>query len=185
MRLLIIGNINSSVKAAIDIAQAKQVKVLMVEEIATALVFLRKGRGADLILVDVKFDIALLITSMKQEHISTPVVAYGVACSAKDAVMAIKFGAKEFLPLPPEEKLMAAIFAAIASDAAKLVIGNSPAMQAVIKIADKIASTSASILITGKSGTGKEVLASYIHHIAAERQSRLLESTAQRFRRIY
>lgn len=169
MRLLIVGDINSDIKCAIDIAQAKKVKVLMVEGIDEALTFLREGKGADLILIDVRFDIASLITAMKQEHISTPVVAYGVKCTPKEAVMAIKAGAKEFLPLPPDEKLIAAIFTAIADNSSS-IIGKSEAMRKVINIADKIAQSDASVLITGKSGTGKEVLASYIHNQSARSQ---------------
>lgn len=163
MRLLIIGDINSDIKSAIDIAQAKQVKVMMVASIEQGLDFLRDGRGTDLILVDVKFEIAKLVQSMQQEHISTPVVAYGVRCSPKEAVEAIKAGAKEFLPLPPDEQLIAAIFTAICDDT-KAMIGGSAIMQGIIAVADKIAKSDAIVLITGKSGTGKEVMANYIHN---------------------
>ncbi len=169
MRLLIVSNINNDIKCAIDIAQAKSIKVVMVEDINEALIFLREGKGADLILIDVKFDIASLIAAMEQEHISTPIVAYGVKCTPKEAVMAIKAGAKEFLPLPPDEKLIAAIFAAIADNSSP-IIGKSEAMEKVINIADKIAQSDASVLITGKSGTGKEVLANYIHNKSARSQ---------------
>jgi two-component system response regulator FlrC len=163
MRLLIVGDINSDIKAAIDIAIAKKVKVMMVAGIDEALNFLREGKGADLILIDVLFDIAALINSMNQEHISTPVVAYGVQCSPKEAVAAIKAGAREFLPLPPDEKLIAAILTAI-SDNARPMIGQSDSMKQIIAIADKVAASDASILLTGKSGTGKEVLAYYIYN---------------------
>jgi len=163
MRLLIIGDINSDIKSAIDIAQAKQVKVMMVASIEQGLDFLRDGKGTDLILVDVKFEIAKLVQSMQQEHISTPVVAYGVRCSPKEAVDAIKAGAKEFLPLPPDEQLIAAIFTAICDDT-KAMIGGSAIMQGIIAVADKIAKSDAIVLITGKSGTGKEVMANYIHN---------------------
>jgi DNA-binding NtrC family response regulator len=162
MRLLIIGDINSDIKTAIDIARAKQVKVLMVEGITEALEFLREGKGADLVLIDVRFDIASLVTAMEMEHISTPLVAYGVQCSPKEAVAAIKAGAKEFLPLPPDEQLIAAIFAAISDDSRPL-ISSSAAMAELMVIADKVAKSDAHILITGASGTGKEVMASYIH----------------------
>lgn len=163
MRLLIVGDINSDIKAAIDIAIARKVKVMMVAGIKQALDFLREGKGADLILVDVIFDIANLIDSMNQEHIATPVVAYGVQCSPKEAVQAIKAGAKEFLPLPPDEKLIAAILTAI-SDDTRPMIGQSDSMKKIIAIADKVAPSDASILLTGKSGTGKEVLAYYIRN---------------------
>jgi len=163
MRLLIIGDINSEIKAAIDIAQERRAKVVMVESNEQALDFLCQGKGADLVLVDVRFDISSLITSMKNSKISTPVIAYGVDCSPKEAVVAIKAGAKEFLPLPPDERLIAAIFTSI-SDSFVSIIGESQAIKDAIAIADKVAASDANILITGPSGSGKEVFANYIHN---------------------
>ena len=43
------------------------------------------------------------------------------------------------------------------------LIVNDPASRQIFQIADKIASSDATILITGRTGTGKEVLAKYIH----------------------
>lgn len=163
MRLLIVGDLGSDIKTAIEIARAKDIKVMMVGSVDDAMNFLREGKGADLILVDVKFEIALLIKTMTSEHIATPVIAYGVQCSPKEAVSAIKAGAKEFLPLPPDEKLIAAIFASI-SDNTRSIISKSEAMNKVINVAEKIAKSEATILITGKSGVGKEVIASFIHN---------------------
>jgi len=85
MRLLIIGDINSEIKSAIDIAKARKSKVVMVESCQQGVTFLCEGKGADLILVDVKFDIHFLVSSLESEKISTPIVAYGVQCSPKDA----------------------------------------------------------------------------------------------------
>jgi len=163
MRLLIVGDLGSDIKTAIEIARAKDIKVMMVGSVDDAMNFLREGKGADLILIDVKFEIALLVKSMAREHIATPVIAYGVQCSPKEAVSAIKAGAKEFLPLPPDEKLIAAIFASI-TDNTRSIISKSEAMNKVINVAEKIAKSEATILITGKSGVGKEVIANFIHN---------------------
>ncbi|GAB4162797.1 MAG: hypothetical protein Tsb006_1320 [Rickettsiaceae bacterium] len=162
MRLLIIGDINSEIKTAIDIARSKKAKVVMVESCDQGVDFLCQGKGADLILVDVQFNIKALTTAMNNEKISTPVVAYGVHCSPKDAVLAIKSGAREFLPLPPDERLIAAIFAALSDDSVSIIGKSEPILKA-IALADKIAPSDANVLITGQSGTGKEVFANYIH----------------------
>lgn len=163
MRLLIVGDVNSEIKTAIDIARSKNAKVVMVESCDQAVDFLCQGKGADLVLVDVKFDVKQLVQSMNNEKMSTPIIAYGVQCSPKEAVLAIKSGAREFMPLPPDERLIAAIFAALSDDTVN-IIGKSKAMTEAIALADKIAASDANVLITGQSGTGKEVLSNYIHN---------------------
>ncbi len=163
MRLLVIGTINSEIQAAISIAQGRGARVFFEHSELAALEFLRNGQGADLVLIDVKLDIAGFVKSLSSEHINIDVVAYGVSCSPKEAVAAVKAGAKEFLPLPPDEKLIAALLTAI-SDNTRPMIGASEAVKAAIEIADQVAPSDANILITGRSGTGKEVMAHYIHN---------------------
>lgn len=162
MRLLIIGDLSSEIKTAIDIAKSRNAKVMMVGSNEQAMDYMCEGKGVDLLLVDAKFEIKPLVESMKNEKISTPLIAYGVQTSPKEAVAAIKAGAREFMPLPPDERLIAAIFMAIADDTTK-IIGESGTMKEAIAVADKIASSNANVLITGQSGTGKEVFANYIH----------------------
>lgn len=173
MRLLIIGDMNSEIKTAIDIAKSKNAKVVMVESCEQGVDFLCQGKGADLVLVDVQFDIKSLVSAMKNEKISTPVIGYGVQCSPKEAVLAIKSGAKEFLPLPPDERLIAAIFAALSDDTVE-VIGESTALKNALAVADKIAASDANVLITGQSGTGKEVFSNYIHNKSKRKDKRFV-----------
>jgi DNA-binding NtrC family response regulator len=90
------------------------------------------------------------------------VVACGVAADAAGAAAAIKAGAKDFIPLPPEAELIAAVLAAVADDNRPMVVKD-PGMLAVLGLADQIAASDASILITGESGVGKEVIARYVH----------------------
>src|SRR5207344_1981529 len=96
------------------------------------------------------------------ERIRVPVVACGVAADPKRAAAAIRAGAKEFIPLPPEADLIAAVLAAVADDNRPMVVRD-PNMAAVITLADQVAASDASILITGESGVGKEVVARYVH----------------------
>ncbi len=96
------------------------------------------------------------------ERICTPVVACGIGTDARRAVDAIRAGAKEYLPLPPDAELIAAVLAAVADESHQLIYEDE-AMDAVIALADQVAGCEASILITGESGTGKEVLARYVH----------------------
>ena len=166
MRLLIVGSLNGQLTAATRIAMDKGASVLQADTIDTALRTLRSGRGADLVMIDVSMPIQRLITSLEEERIHVPVVACGIATDAKAAVAAIRAGAKEYIPLPPDAELIAAVLAAVTADSRDLVVRDE-AMQAVLKLADQVAGSEASILITGESGTGKEVLARYVHRKSA------------------
>ncbi|MDF2966027.1 MAG: sigma-54-dependent Fis family transcriptional regulator [Rickettsiaceae bacterium] len=162
MRLLVIGELNSGLDKAAQMALSRGARVIYASNPNEALENLRSGRGADLAIIDVGFDIAGFSQSLVSERITIPILACGFSHDVTAAVQAIKAGAKDYLPLPPDEKLISSIFEAI-SDTRKPVIYKSKAMQEVIQTADRIARSDASVLITGKSGTGKEVLAHYIH----------------------
>jgi DNA-binding NtrC family response regulator len=162
MRLLVVGRLSGQLAAAVKMAMAHGAKVNHVERTDQATEQLRRGQGADLLMVDYNLDIAALIAANEAERIFVPVVACGVDNDAEKAAAAIRAGAKEFIPLPPEADLIAAVLAAVADDERPLISAD-PSMQAVIKLADQVARSEASILITGESGVGKEVMARYLH----------------------
>jgi DNA-binding NtrC family response regulator len=162
MRLLIIGDLYGQLGTASAIARSRGAKVGHVEDLDGAMVALRSGQGADLIMIEVKQDIEKLVTMLVRERFNLPIVACGVQSDKEAAVRAIKAGAKEYIPLPPNEDLIAAVLEAITEEP-KSVIYQAPQMRRVIEVADQIAQSDASVLITGESGTGKEVIARYIH----------------------
>lgn len=106
------------------------------------------------------------------------------------AVQSLKQGATDFIEKPfSNEKLTATIQAALNlarsqrdladlsstrdllidqnNQAGSMVIGSSNAIRQVMNMVAKVAGTDASVLITGAHGTGKEVLARYIHQQSA------------------
>jgi len=162
MRLLVVGKLNGQLSTAVKMAMSAGAKVSHVETCEAATHALRAGQGADLLMVDYELDIAALIAANEAERIRAPVVACGVAADAAGAAGAIRAGAKEFIPLPPDAELIAAVLAAVSDDNRPMVVRD-PGMEQVIKMADQIAPSDASILITGESGVGKEVIARYVH----------------------
>src|SRR3954451_11566142 len=162
MRLLVVGRLNGQLSTAVKMAMSAGAKVSHVESIEAATHALRAGQGADLLMVDYQLDIRGLIAANEAERIRVPVVACGVAADAAGAAAAIKAGAKEFIPLPPDAELIAAVLAAVADDNRPMVV-NDPGMMAVLCLADQAAGSASSILITGESGVGKEVVARYVH----------------------
>lgn len=162
MRLLIIGTLGGQLTTATKLAMDKGASVTHAESNEQALAVLRSGRGADLLMVDVTLDIRDLVTQLDAERIHVPIVACGVTNDARAAVNAIHAGAKEYIPLPPDPDLIAAVLSAVADDTREMIYRDE-AMAKVVQLAQQIATSHASILITGESGTGKEVLARFVH----------------------
>jgi len=162
MQLLIIGALDGQVGAASQIAMARGAKVSHVDTVAGALEVLRSGQGADLVMIDVRYDVKALCDSLIAERINIPVVACGIGTDAAAAVRAIRAGAKEYIPLPPDADLIAAVLAAVTEESHAIVFRD-PVMGALMKMADQVAPSDASILITGESGTGKELVARHVH----------------------
>lgn len=144
------------------LALERGAKVATSDSVDNALSSLRDGRGADAVLMDVRLDIKKLVDGLKGERIHLPVIACGIGADKDSAVRAIKAGAKEFLPLPPDAKLISAVFEAIAEENDQVIFAD-PATREIYDLAEQVAPSEASVLILGESGTGKEVMARFLH----------------------
>ncbi len=162
MRLAIVGRSCPEIAAAASIAAATGAEVRHHESFAAVLEQLRVGHGADLLLIDAGDEIAAALERLARERIFLPVVAYGIHCPPHVAAAAIKAGARDFLPLPPEPELIAAILAAVGGDRQELVCVD-PRMLEILACARQYATADACVLITGESGTGKEMMARFLH----------------------
>ncbi|MGQ0527397.1 MAG: sigma-54-dependent transcriptional regulator [Alphaproteobacteria bacterium] len=162
MRLMIIGRLEGYISQAGKIALQKGAKVVHCEDIDEAIGAFLNGKSADLVMIDVKQKIGEFIERLKLERIHVPVIACGINTDARSAVKAIQQGAKEYVPLPPDADLIAALLKSVTEETSDLIAADA-AMQSIIKLAEKIAPSEATVLITGESGTGKEVMSQYIH----------------------
>ena len=59
--------------------------------------------------------------------------------------------------------------------AKETIIADSPAMQAILQTAAQVAQTDSTVLISGETGTGKEVLAKYIHRNSSRADAPIIE----------
>src|SRR3954452_16067384 len=117
------------------------------------------------------------------------VTGYG---TVKDAVDAIKRGAADFVSKPFQiDELTHALDTALEqrrlkSENAYLraqldaryrfegIVGKSPVMKKLFQLLETVAATNSTILITGETGTGKEVVARAIHHNSPRRAQRFV-----------
>ena len=173
MRLLIVGQLNGQLTTATHMAMERGARVAHAPTIESAVEELRSGRGADLLMVDVSLPIASLIEMLNAERIHVSIVACGIGTDAQAAVGAIRAGAKEYIPLPPDAELIAAVLAAVAEESHQMIFRDD-SMRAVIKLADQVAGSDASLLITGESGSGKEVIARHVHRKSARNERPLI-----------
>ena len=162
MRVLLIGSLAGELGQAGRIALARGARLDHAASLEAALERLRADARVDLVLAELSTDIPALIAALAAERFAVPVVACGTDADATAAVAAIRAGSREFLPLPPDPELIAAILAAAAGESHALILRD-PAMAAIVRRAEQVAGADASVLITGESGTGKEILAHHIH----------------------
>src|SRR5919202_828479 len=112
--------------------------------------------------------------------------------TVKDAVNAIKQGAADFITKPFQfDALLHVINSAVEqrrlrSENAYLrsqlenryriegLVGHSPAMRSLFQLLETVAATSSTVLITGETGTGKELAARAIHHNSPRRANRFV-----------
>jgi two-component system response regulator PilR (NtrC family) len=146
----------------------------------------------DLVLCDIRLgDISGLevLRRAKSSHPETVVIMISAYATAENAVEAMNEGAYDYLPKPfDNDELKQTISKALElktlSDEKKrlddelrenlhfgLLVGNSPRMQHIYEIIEQIAPTPTSVMITGQSGTGKELIARAIHNQSNRRDN--------------
>lgn len=158
-------------------------EVLLAANLAEARHFLCLG-SADIILLDVKlpdgYGPALLEETAMLE-VRPPVILITAYGDVEMAVDAMKNGAHDFLQKPiqfdnlHQSIIRAQEIVAMRRELAHLrqiqrqnldsVISKSPSMQKILQQAQRASAASVSVLITGETGTGKEVVARAIHQL--------------------
>ncbi len=131
------------------------------------------------ILTDIRMpgmDGLALMERIKARHPRLPVIIMTAYSDLDSAVSAFSGGAFEYLPKPfdvnhalelihraLEEGAREEGAAGEASPASQAILGQAPAMQEVFRAIGRLAQSHATVLITGETGTGKELVARALH----------------------
>ena len=161
IRVLLVGAPRSTFREAAELARSTGAEVCLADDAQSALEQLRAA-GRDLVIIDVELDVPAFIRQLQVERFAIPVLACGVDAPADRAVAAIRAGARDYLPLPPQRDLIAAAIGSITRRPLRL-ISSCETMERAVRYGLSMAPTSAPVLIRGESGTGKETLARAIH----------------------
>ncbi len=120
-----------------------------------------------------------LLKTIKQRHPAVPVIVMTAYSDLDSAVAAFQGGAYEYLPKPFDVDQAVDLIrraldesqreAAAAEPAVQApeILGQAPAMQEVFRAIGRLSQSSATVLITGESGSGKELVARALHRHSA------------------
>jgi two-component system response regulator GlrR len=137
---------------------------------------------ADLVISDLRMDGMdglTLLTELHRDRPSLPVLIITAHGTIPDAVQATRSGAFDFIPKPinkdqlleqVERALQVANISPGTEEWRAEIITSSPKMLEVLEDARLVAGSETSVLITGASGTGKELLARAIHRASSRHE---------------
>ncbi len=139
------------------------------------------SRPLDAMLLDVRMprmDGFQALRILKKDRPEIAVILLTAYIDVRDAVEAVKTGAHDYLEKPVDlDELVVAIDEALGVRRKELlsshepeplelppdIVAESPAMKALFREAARVAPTDVTVLLHGESGSGKEVLAQFIH----------------------
>jgi DNA-binding NtrC family response regulator len=157
---------------------------------------LLEERYIDLVITDLKMPKVSgmeLLQHIKQRWQNVPVIIITAHGDITEAVSAMQYGALEFITKPLDlEHLLKLTKNALeirelsitnqelreeveAQQRISSIIGKSPVMRKIFDLVRKVAPTKASVLITGESGVGKELIADAVHNLSPRRDKPLIK----------
>ena len=180
MRILIVDDEKAQRNALTGFLKKQGHSVSSADSAQTALAYLYE-HPADLVISDFKMPYMTgqdLLEEVRRRHPGIAVVLVTAFGTIERAVEAMKHGAWDFLSKPVDLDELELIIEKVAAHLEELnssremqvsgkqrtnFITQNASVRAMLQQAERVAASHASVLITGETGAGKEVLASYIH----------------------
>jgi len=194
MKVLIVDEDLSSYDLAMQSPLVDECDIYCSKNIYEILSYLKQNE-ADVIILDIKNDYSQGIAYLEEIKKLDPlqeVILYGQEMLGEEVMELINSGATDYLDKPLQANTLHNIFAKIQEkknlrqETYRLekrlekkyyfqgIVGKSPYMLEIFSLIEKIAKYFSSILITGETGTGKEMIASAIHAVSAAKPKKLV-----------
>jgi DNA-binding NtrC family response regulator len=156
----------------------------------------RKVDPYDVVVTDLRLpgsDGLAVLAATRERDTRTSVLVMTAYGSIETAVRAMREGAYDFVQKPLDlDQLEMRVARAVdhgqlvdevtelrareaARSSAEAIVGDSPALRAVIDLTRRVAPTRSTVLITGETGTGKELIAGLIHCASTRRDGPLVK----------
>ncbi|HEX3596577.1 MAG TPA: sigma-54 dependent transcriptional regulator, partial [Polyangiaceae bacterium] len=187
-RILVVDDDAGAVSALRQLLEATGFQVDSAEDGVQAL-GIAEERPPDVVVTDLdmpRMNGMELLTKLRGQDPDLPVIVVTSLSDTTNAVAAMRAGAEDYLTKPVDlDALTVAIERALESRSVRVevlnlrrhmrerdsegvqgLIGTSPAMQKVYRVARQVAASRATVLVTGESGTGKGELARAIHSLS-------------------
>lgn len=154
-----------------------------------------KQKNYDVILLDIKMpkmDGMEALERMQELASDTPVIMISGHGTIETAVEAVKKGAFDFLSKPPDlNRLLITVRnaldksnlisetktlkRAVSKSKVQEIIGQTPVIQQIKNTIERVAPTDARVLVTGPNGSGKELIARWLHELSARSAQPIVE----------
>lgn len=191
---LVVDDEKSSRRNIKDLLSSEGFHVEEADDGLSALEFLKR-KSFDVVLLDIrmpKMDGLTALKHMKKLQPQLPVIMFTAFGTSERAIEAMKIGAFDYVTKPFDvEELLAVVHRAVEykqlSTEVKILrqrlaeveagdfepgrfVSNSPAMQKIFKTIGKVAPSSATVLVEGETGTGKELIANALWYHSARKE---------------
>ncbi|MDP5149882.1 sigma-54-dependent transcriptional regulator [Rheinheimera baltica] len=170
-RILLVEDDAGLREALQDTLMLAHYQVLLAESAEKALLLLKQHK-VQLVISDVQMQGVsglVLLKTVREQYPQLPVLMMTAYATVQAAVEAIQLGAIDYLAKPfSSEVLLSTVGRYVSTDPVSTVepVVEAPGSKQLLALCAKVARTDASVMISGPSGSGKEVLARYIHQLS-------------------
>lgn len=190
MRTILVVDDEKSVRDSIKMILEYEKFMVSFAENGTKAITCFKENLFDAVFLDIKMPSGIdgieVLREMKKLNSEVPVIMISGHGTFETAVEATKIGAFDFLPKPLDrDKLLITLRNAL--EQRKLheevkqirekenILGDSPKIKEILSIIQRVSPTDARVLISGESGSGKELVAKAIHRMSKRANMHLVE----------